>query len=117
METIDPFLIFVLVVFAIFQIILFFKIWGMTNDSKAIRKIMDRSEKRYYLAHHPEIIGWADDVTEEEKVEALDLIQSLQNNQVIVKKLYNGYMECLSLSYWESGDLKKGHKLIFQLPQ
>ncbi len=35
---------FVLSVFGILQIILFFKIWAMTNDVKAIRDMMSRRE-------------------------------------------------------------------------
>lgn len=115
METINPFFLIILVVFAILQIILFFKLWGMTNDSRVIRKHLDRSEKRYYLAHHPEIAGWANGVTEEEKIDALDLIQGLGKNQVIVKDLNSGDIECWGIDYWESTERGKKAKLIYQL--
>ena len=38
MEGITLFVSIVIIVFGILQIILFFKLWGMTNDVKKIRK-------------------------------------------------------------------------------
>lgn len=38
MDGLSLFFTLVLIVFAVLQIILFFKIWGMTNDVKAMRK-------------------------------------------------------------------------------
>jgi membrane protease subunit (stomatin/prohibitin family) len=40
METITIILGLVMLVFGILQIILFFKVWGMTNDVSAIREIL-----------------------------------------------------------------------------
>ncbi len=42
------FLTIVLLVFGVLQIILFFKVWGMTNDIKEIRNkyLKDEDEKR-----------------------------------------------------------------------
>lgn len=42
------FLTIILLVFGVLQIILFFKIWGMTNDIKEIRNkyLKDEDEKR-----------------------------------------------------------------------
>jgi hypothetical protein len=117
MEDTSPFLLFVLIVFGILQIILFFKIWGMTNDSKAIRKLLEKTEKRYYFAHHPEMPGWAEGVTDDEKVEALDLVDGLGTNRVIVKLDDNKSMECWSLIYWESVKDNPCAKLIFHLPK
>ena len=42
MEGITLFVSIVIIVFGILQIILFFKLWGMTNDVKKIRKTKKR---------------------------------------------------------------------------
>lgn len=44
MEGITLFVAIVIIAFGILQIILFFKIWGMTNDVKKIRQQRDNSE-------------------------------------------------------------------------
>ena len=48
------FLTIVLLVFGVLQIILFFKVWGMTNDIKEIRNkyLKDEDEKRRAEANY-----------------------------------------------------------------
>ena len=56
------FLTIILLIFRVLQIILFFKVWGMTNDIKEIRNkyLKDEDEKRRQEAEHdptPKISG------------------------------------------------------------
>ena len=56
------FLTIILLIFELLQIILFFKVWGMTNDIKEIRNkyLKDEDEKRRQEAEHdpsPKISG------------------------------------------------------------
>lgn len=56
------FLTIILLIFGLLQIILFFKVWGMTNDIKEIRNkyLKDEDEKRRQEAEHapsPKISG------------------------------------------------------------
>lgn len=44
METFTSVLFVIILVFGVLQIILFFKIWGMTNNVAAIRRIMESGE-------------------------------------------------------------------------
>jgi hypothetical protein len=48
------FLTIILLIFGVLQIILFFKVWGMTNDIKEIRNkyLKDEDEKRRQKAEH-----------------------------------------------------------------
>lgn len=56
------FLTIILLIFGVLQIILFFKVWGMTNDIKEIRNkyLKDEDEKRRQETEHapsPKISG------------------------------------------------------------
>ena len=56
------FLTIILLIFGVLQIILFFKVWGMTNDIKEIRNkyLKDEDEKRRQKAEYdptPKIAG------------------------------------------------------------
>jgi len=56
------FLTIILLIFGLLQIILFFKVWGMTNDIKEIRNkyLKDEDEKRRQEAEYdptPKISG------------------------------------------------------------
>lgn len=56
------FLTIILLIFGVLQIILFFKVWGMTNDIKEIRNkyLKDEDEKRRQKAEYdptPKISG------------------------------------------------------------
>lgn len=50
MEGIALFVSIVIIVFGILQIILFFKIWGMTNNVSELKKIYDQKSERLILA-------------------------------------------------------------------
>lgn len=45
MEALTVFLSLIFIVFGVLQIILFFKLWGMTNDVRAIKKIIQPDEQ------------------------------------------------------------------------
>lgn len=49
MESITLFVSIVIIVFGILQIILFFKVWGMTNDIKEIKNLIEFEVRRDYL--------------------------------------------------------------------
>lgn len=48
MENITLFVSIVIIVFGVLQIILFFKIWGMTNNIKELKIFMQRIVRAYY---------------------------------------------------------------------
>lgn len=49
MESITLFVSIVIIVFGILQIILFFKIWGMTNNIKEIKNLIKFEVRKDYL--------------------------------------------------------------------
>ena len=49
MESITLFVSIVIAVFGILQIILFFKIWGMTNDVKDLKNKLESNNKRTFI--------------------------------------------------------------------
>ena len=61
------FLTIILLIFGVLQIILFFKVWGMTNDIKEIRNkyLKDEDEKRRQKAEYdptPKISGGVNNI-------------------------------------------------------
>ena len=88
------FLSIVMLVFGILQIILFFKIWGMTNDISRIRSIIEKEIQQKTIAKHNKIPNenainllkgtWGKDVSEEEKNMAQSLVPKLMDNEVIL---------------------------------
>lgn len=54
MENIAFFTLIIVIVFGVLQIILFFKIWGMTND---VRKIKNKTVNSFNEAHKQIILG------------------------------------------------------------
>lgn len=89
----------VMIIFGILQTILFFKIWGMTNDINRIRHLFEQlaqqnstnngiSNRETKNTNHEKkdtLKGaWGKDVTEEEKVMAKGLIPKLMDNEVIL---------------------------------
>lgn len=93
------FLSIVMIIFGILQIILFFKIWGMTNDINRIRHLFEQltqqnstnngiSNRETKNTDHEKKDtpkgAWGKDVTEEEKVMAKGLIPKLMDNEVIL---------------------------------
>lgn len=80
----EVFLSIVLLVFGVLQIILFFKLWGMTNNTKEIKKLLKRADARAYMEKNPELPGWCENVRETEKLDALDLVLNLTPKHVVV---------------------------------
>lgn len=77
------------VVFCILQIILFFKIWGMTNNVSKIRKALESKlqEEIKCQNQNNEVYQhgfWGRDVTGYEKGKALSLISTMKSGEVIV---------------------------------
>ncbi len=116
-------------IFGIFQIILFFKIWGMTNNVKEMKEILKLMAKKEPAEPNlkPSIPSplaqpaptrkakqeWAEHVTEEEKNKAQSIIPKLMKNEVIIKLTKNGEMVV-----YEVNDLhelaEEEYKLIYQ---
>lgn len=77
MEGIALFVSIVIIVFGILQIILFFKLWGMTNDVKKIRKSLPNVSSDLSPAKMEFIIGNTDKAKEMLKKEfVLDVYES-----------------------------------------
>ena len=77
MENITLFVSIVIIVFGILQIILFFKLWGMTNDVKKIRKSLPNVSSDLSPAKMEFIIGNTDKAKEMLKKEfVLDVYES-----------------------------------------
>lgn len=77
MEGITLFVSIVIIVFGILQIILFFKLWGMTNDVKKIRKSLPNASSDLSPAKMEFIIGNTDKAKEMLKKEfVLDVYES-----------------------------------------
>lgn len=77
MEGIALFVSIVIIVFGVLQIILFFKLWGMTNDVKKIRKSLPNVSSDLSPAKMEFIIGNTDKAKEMLKKEfVLDVYES-----------------------------------------
>lgn len=77
MEGITLFVSIVIIVFGILQVILFFKLWGMTNDVKKIRKSLPNVSSDLSPAKMEFIIGNTDKAKEMLKKEfVLDVYES-----------------------------------------
>lgn len=85
---------FVLFVFGILQIILFFKLWGMTNDVWRIRVLLENKQNK--SASNEKITpsikydtkeGWGENLTESEINQAKSLLGKIYANELIVKDL------------------------------
>lgn len=84
----------VMLIFGILQIILFFKIWGMTNDISRIRSIIEKEIQQKTRSKQEQIPNenainllkgtWGKDVSEEEKNMAQSLVPKLMDNEVIL---------------------------------
>lgn len=108
------FLFVVLIIFGILQIILFFKIWGMTTDVKEIRNALVKDSEEILPKDSSDLEGWADNVTETEKKKAILLVDELQPEQVIAKIISRNKFEIWSFKFWESERNNKNYKLIFK---
>lgn len=87
----------------------------MTNNMKQVRDLLKKADSRVVLSNNPNLIGWADGVTEDEKFEALDLVLKCSSKGVIVKFISSNAYTYWDINYWETagnGDMK----LIYRLP-
>ena len=118
------FLILVMLVMGIFQIILFFKVWIMTNDIRKIRCLFERclkqnnannciSNRETKNTNHEKKDtpkgSWGKDVTEEEKDKAKGLIPKLMDNEVIL--LVKGKM--IVYDTYSLSELTENYKVIY----
>ena len=114
----------VVVVFGILQLILFFKLWGMTNDVSEIKKFFIKESVKEEVLLEAEIAednvlleavqhGWTNNVTDAEKIEAMPLVKKLKSEQVIAKVISDKGMEVWDLWFWKSHQDNPNYKLIY----
>ena len=104
----------VLITFGVLQIILFFKLWGMTTDVREMKNFFIRTTLENNVKVDPDLDGWAVNVSETEKIEAMSLISQLKPEQVIAKVTSKKTMEVWSLKFWESERNNPDYKLIYK---
>jgi len=114
MENIDPLLGIIIVVFGILNLILFFKMWGMTNDVRAIKNHLIKEEKPTISENVTTDDGWAEDATDQEKREASKLFYRLEVGHVVAKVISKKKMEIWTSKFWEAEKGNPDYKLIFQ---
>lgn len=109
-----------IIIFSILQIILFFKLWGMTNNVKFIKEILTKStlnkteNNSSPITTNPldRLVGcWADRVKKEDKEAAQSLIPTLkkETDDVIIK--INGELKVIPCK--ELPSIKEDHDLIY----
>lgn len=116
MESMVTFISILFIVFGILQIILFFKLWGMTNDISEIKKLLNFnfSQKHIVSEDITNMDGWSSQVTNDEKIKAGLLLENLKPNQVIAYVHSRKKMEIWSCEFWEREKNNKNYKLIYR---
>jgi hypothetical protein len=114
MENIDPLLGIILVIFGILQLVLFFKMWGMTNDVRALKNHFVQEEKPTIPENVTADDGWAEDATDQEKRDASNLFYRLEAGQVVAKVISKKKMEIWTAKFWEAEKENPDYKLIFR---
>lgn len=114
METIDPLLGIALVIFGILNFILFFKLWGMTNDVRALKSHFVQEEKTTISENVTTDDGWAEDATDKEKIDASKLFYRLEAGHVVAKVISKKKMEIWTAKFWEAEKENPNYKLIFR---
>ncbi len=104
----------VLFVVSLLQIILFFKLWSMTNDVREIKNSLVKTSIKNSVTVNANFNGWAANISETEKMEATPLICQLKPNQVIAKVASKKEMEIWSTKFWESEQNNPNYKLIYK---
>lgn len=112
METLMSSLI---IIVGILQILLFFKLWGMTDNMKQVRDLLKKADSRVVLSNNNNLPGWAKDVTEDEKVEAIDMVLKCHPKCVIVKCYSSNTLSHWKRENWESAT-RGTKKLIYSYP-
>ncbi|WP_321426199.1 hypothetical protein [uncultured Bacteroides sp.] len=110
----DVLIIFGVIFFSLLQIILFFKLWGMTNDVREIKNSLTRTSLKSNIIVDTVIDGWAANVSETEKMKAMLLISQLKPGQVIAKVASKKEMEIWSTKFWEGEQNNPNYKLIYK---
>jgi hypothetical protein len=116
-------IIIVCIVAGLLNLILFFKIWGMTDN---VREIKDIIQMEYKRKNESVIINeikdgladinknrWANSVTDAEMLEANGLIDAMKANQVIAFVRSKGRMEIWSSDFWDKEKDNPDYKLIY----
>ncbi len=103
----------VVFVVSLLQIILFFKLWSMTNDVREIKNSLIKTPVKNCVTVNENINGWAANISEIEKMEAMPLISKLKPDQVIAKVASKKDMEIWSTKFWESEQNNPDYKLIY----
>lgn len=108
MESMMTFISILFITFGILQIILFFKLWGMTNNIKDIKTLLINKNK-IYESNADKLDGkekssiipetnltpnneWWNEVTDEERNNAKNIIPTLVNGEVIIKLSKDNHM-------------------------
>lgn len=102
------------VILALLQIILFFKLWGMTSDVREIKDSLIKHSLNNITIDNTNFNGWAANISEAEKMEAMPLINKLKPEQVIAKVTSKKEMEIWSTKFWESEQNNPKYKLIYR---
>jgi hypothetical protein len=110
----DVLIIFGVFFFSILQIILFFKLWGMTNDVREIKDSLTRTSLKNNIIVDTLLDGWATNISEAERMEAMLLINQLKPGQVIAKVSSKKELEIWSTKFWESEQNNPNYKLIYK---
>ncbi len=79
----DVLLSFVLLVFGILQIILFFKIWGMTNNVCKIRELMENYSQNNTNNSSKEVVGECDSIEVNDFVMEIKTQKEFKVKQII----------------------------------
>ena len=117
MESIEPYFSLILIAFGILNLILFFKLWGMTNDVRELKNhFIPKEEKEVnsILENVTADDGWAEDATDQEKKEASKLFYRLEADHVVAKVISKKKMEIWSVKFWETEKGNSDYKLIFR---
>jgi len=96
------------------QTFLFFKLWRMTNDVREIKNSLIKTPINNCITVNENINGWATNISEIEKMEAMPLISKLKPDQVIAKVASKKDMEIWSTKFWESEQNNPNYKLIYK---
>lgn len=107
----------IIVIFGILQLVLFFKMWGMTNDVRAMKNHFVQEEKHSISENvTTDTIddGWAEDVTDQEKRDATKLFYRLEAGHVVAKVISKKKLEIWTANFWEAEKGNPNYKLIFR---
>lgn len=117
MESFNPLLAIILIIFGILNIILFFKFWGMTNDVRELKNHFIPKEEKEVNSNSENGStdnGWAENVTDKEKIDASKLFYRLEEGHVVAKVISKKKLEIWTSKFWEAEKGNPDYKLIFR---